>query len=357
MLPPGAVEHGVRLELLYLPPPLMRRLEGKATPIAQLPLPGTLGGMRFSVSGEGVLVYAGTAPILRRLQWRDRSGKVLGVEGRVEAYYTVRLSRNGQRIALTSTDSSGNADIWIREASRGVRARLTSAEGFDGLAVWSPDGRKVAFGGARSGPLNLFWTDASETGHEERLTSSNYAHLVYDWSSNRGLLAYTEFHPMTAADVWVLPLDATQRKPEPFLVTQFGETHPQFSPDGRWLAYTSNESGREEIHVSRFPSSPGQRRWVLSSQGGAYPRWNANGSELFYVSSDSKLMSVQANIDRAEPGFSTPRELFQIPVRLGVIWYDYDVAPDGQRFLVLAPADDAAPQPLTVIINWRAGLK
>ena len=103
------------------------------------------------------------------------------------------------------------------------------------LAVWSPDSRKVAFSGARGGPLNLFWTDASGTGHEERLTNSKYAHLVYDWSSDRGLLAYTEFHPTTAADVWVLPLDATQRKAEPFLTTQFGETHPQFSPDARWL--------------------------------------------------------------------------------------------------------------------------
>ena len=96
---------------------------------------------------------------------------------------------------------------------------------------------------------------------------------------------------------------------------------------------------------------------MISSQGGAYPRWNANGSELFYVSSDGKLMSVHANINGAEPVFSTPRELFQIPVRLGAIWYDYDVAPDGQRFLVLGPVDDAAPEPLTVVINWWAGSK
>jgi Tol biopolymer transport system component len=208
--------------------------------------------------------------------------------------------------------------------------------------------------------MNLYRINADGSGSTERLTNSVNGQLVLDWSAASGEILYTEFDPETFGDIYSMSLrdGPESRKPSPYMVTPFHESHGQFSPSSKWVAYTSNESGRDEIYLGAFPAGGSPRRWVVSNTGGAYPRWNPNGTELFYVTPQATLMSVSVAAGRAgEPVIAVPEALFPIPVRLGMVWYDYDVAPDGQRFVVLAPDPGIDTEPLTVVLNFTAGLK
>jgi Tol biopolymer transport system component len=235
--------------------------------------------------------------------------------------------------------------------------RLTVEPGFDNYPVWSPDGRRLVVSASRGGPRNLYLRQTGGSGGEHRLTESPYTHYPFDWSRDGHYLAYTEIHPKTSGDIWLLQLEgsAGKVKVEPFLVTQFDETNARFSPEGSWIAYASNESGRYEVYVQPFPATG--VKWLVSNRSGTRPIWRGDGRELFYVSADGRLMAVEVKAASDGLKLSTPRELFQIPVRLGVPYYDHDVAPDGQRVIVLSPAVESTPEPLNVVINFHAGLQ
>jgi Tol biopolymer transport system component len=243
---------------------------------------------------------------------------------------------------------------WLYDLSRETLTRFSIEGSVNQAPVWTPDGKRIALDSNKVGPLNIYWGLADGSSELERLTSSEYVPAPMSWSPDGQLLAFVEFNPTTQHDIWVLRMG--DRKAQPFLRTRFDETEPRFSPDGRWLAYISDESGRYEIYVQPYPGPGG--KWQISKEGGTQPVWNRNGRELFYRSGD-KMMAVNV---ATQLGFSagTPRMLCEgvYDSELGPIT-DYDVSPDGQRFLMVKPAERelAGPTQINVVLNWFEELK
>jgi Tol biopolymer transport system component len=242
------------------------------------------------------------------------------------------------------------------DVERDAWSRFTFLPGVASFPVWSPDGRQVMFGAGS--PPNLHRKEASGAGSEQRVTESPNVQVPTDWSRDGRLVLYYEIGPDAKQDLWVLPVTPDGRpeagaKARPYLRTPLNERHGRFSPERspRWVAYTSDESGREEVYVQGFPEPRG--KFQISTGGGRFPEWSPDGRELYYVSADSKLMAAGVNLGADSPAPSTPRELFGVlPAALGSA---YSVAPDGKRLLVQTPAGGS--QPLEVVANWPALLK
>jgi len=348
-----------------------RKLEmaGNAVPIAE-GLPDE-GRPQFSASSTGVLAYRTgvPGPSTNQLTWFDRAGKNLGTVGEPGQYNTLALSPDGGRVAFERNDpqaagragaSRGNTDIWWHEFSTGISTRLTFDPGFDGQPVWSPDGSHIIFSSNRDGSMNLYQKVASGAGNEEALLKSNEEKHSYDWSPDGRFLLYGV--QGQKVDVWALPLTGDDRKPIRYLQTESNVIQARFSPDSRWVAYTSDESGKREVYVSPFPAAPGVK-WMVSKGGGDQPRWRRrDGKELFYISPDRKMIAVEISTasGAVQPGI--PKALFAAPVYGGATLNTtrYDVTADGQKFLInsLATETNSAPSsPITVVLNWEAGLK
>jgi Tol biopolymer transport system component len=332
------------------------RLAGEPHPVADpVAKVAIIAGTNVAVSASGLLLY-GSSNTSSRFSWLDRTGKLVGEVGEPGEHSTFRLSPDGRRAAI-SRDAPSGSDLWLLEVQRGVSSRFTFHPGNNAFPLWSPDGRTILF--SSGGQQNLFRKESSGAGNEQRLAQSPNTQDPMDWSGDGRWALYREIAPDTAFDLWVLPM-TPEGKPagqaKPYLRTPFNEDWGRFSPEPspRWVAYQSDESGRYEIYIQAFPEPRGKFR--ISTGGGQYPQWGPGGRELFYVSSDFKLMAVSLKLgaDSVEP--STPRELFPLPaVETG--WSPYDTAPDGQRFLVRAVTQQQASQPLTVIVNWPALLK
>jgi Tol biopolymer transport system component len=318
----------------------------------------------FSVSANGALAYLSGSPgVNSQLVWFDRGGKSLGTLGQPANYYGgLALSPDGKHVAVGEGDQTGS-DIWLLDVARGVHTRFT----FDTRSLkptWSLDGTRLVFNSNR-GQDGMSWKDSSGSGNQELLSKSGSPD---DWSADGRYLLYIFSDPKTThRDLWVLPDPAgppENHKPMPYLQTPFDKRQPRFSPDGHWIAYTSDESGprQYQIYVQSFPAGAGKFQ-VSTGAGGTQPRWRRDGKELFYLAADGKLMAVET---QTTPKFeaAAPKALFdpQIP-RGGVppfMYYRYDVTADGKRFLVnsspTAPESSAAA-PITVVVNWLAGLK
>jgi eukaryotic-like serine/threonine-protein kinase len=325
------------LKLSGVPHPL-------ADPVSRI---GVHGQMQVSVSATGILLYSSTDPV-RQFRWVDRTGKPLGTVGEPAFSAFFHLSPDGRRVAVTHVNPGGT-DLWILDVDRGVPSRFVSRPGMNVSPVWSPDGRTILF--ASDAPPNLFRKDASGASGEQRLTQSPNPQFPMDWSRDGRFILYEEdTAPDNQRSLWILPVTPGGATPRPYLRAAFNEGNGQFSPDTRWVAFQSDESGRYEVYIDTFPEPRGKVR--ISTGGGALPQWGAGGRELFYVSPDSMLMSVGFKLGTGSLEPSAPRALF----RLLVIDTDvspYDAAPDGQRFLVLESAEHAV-RPLTVIVNWPA---
>src|SRR5437870_6806636 len=306
----------------------------------------------------GVVTYRTvSASGARQLMWLDRSGKSLGAVGAADmaALTDVELSPDGKRVAVFRA-VNGNTDVWLIDAARGVPTRFTFDAAIDQRPVWSADGSHVVFTSNRNGIYNLYWKMSSGAGADELLLESDQSKAPTDWSSDGRFLLFRSNDPKTSYHLWVLPMSG-DKKPFPFLKTPFEEGDGQFSPDGKWIGYQSNESGRFEIYVQPFPG-PGEK-FQVSNNGGAQPRWNKNGKEIFYVSLDSKMMAtpVKLSPDGQSMETGTPAALF--PVRIaggpvsGVNKQQYAVSSDGQRFLVNLAVDEGAASPITLIYNWK----
>jgi serine/threonine protein kinase len=335
-----------------------QELSGNPFPVAgQVALDGATNAPGVSATSGSVAYRAGSADVARQLTWLDRSGKNVGAIGAsdVADLREAELSPDGKHVAVRRT-VNGNPDVWLIDAARGVPTRFTSDPALDGWSVWSPDGSRVVFQSNRKGVFNLYWKLSTGAGTDELLLESDQAKTPTDWSADGRFLLFRSTDPQTGVDLWVLPV-AGDKKPFPFLKTPFDERDGQFSRDGKWIAYESNESGRFEIYVRPFPG-PGERVQV-STDGGAQPRWNENGKELFYLSLDSKMMGapVKFSPDGHSLQTETPAVLF--PVRIafgplpGVNNQQYAVSSDGQRFLVNLEAGESATSPITLILNWK----
>jgi serine/threonine-protein kinase len=323
------------------------------------------GAGQFSVSASGALVYliGGIFPDPEcTLVWVDRTGATQPLPAPTRAYIEPRLSPDGERLVVWTYGTDRN--VWAYDIPRGTLTRLTT-EGVNAWAIWTPDGKRVAFS---SGPGvgNLFWKPADGSETAERLARSEYVQCPSSWSPDGQTLAFVEFRSAatTGADVWVLP-PGSDRQPRPLLQTRFNEMYPEFSPDGRWLAYTSNESGQNEVYVQSYPG-PGPRQQA-SIDGGNQPAWARSGKELFYtnaVSSTSgqatvhKLMAVPVATGPSLT-FGAPRMLFQGRYGGAVPLRGYDVTPDGRRFLMVQ-SKERPPIKVTQMIlvqHWVEELK
>jgi dipeptidyl aminopeptidase/acylaminoacyl peptidase len=318
----------------------------------------------FSMSEQGVLAHRAGAGSKRQLVWLDRTGQMLGGIGSPDenAIANPELALDGQRIALQRT-VQGNNDVWLLEADRGVPNRFTFDASLDSSPILSPDGSQLVFRSTRNGSYDLFQKPASGMVDEQPLLITSENENPLDWSQDGRFLLYSTQNQKTASDIWALPMMG-ERKPSAILQSTFDEIQGQFSPDGRWLAYASNESGRYEIYVRTFPEAGG--KWQVSGAGGVQPRWRRDGRELFYVAPDTRLMAVTLRLapdaELLEAG--APVALFPGPLATGgnianlgfLARAQYAVASDG-RFLMNMAADNAVTSPITVVHNWTAGLK
>jgi Tol biopolymer transport system component len=333
------------------------RLEftGEALPVAervQLNRSVTQLG-EFSGSANGDLVYQGGLSNLR-LTWLDRTGRHLGIVGDTAQFGGVQFSPDRKTAGVAIRDAAdGNVDVWLFDALRGLRTRFTSDPATDNGPVWSPDGRTIVFRSNRRGPFDLYRKPADGSRNEELLYADDLLKGAASFSPDGKYLAYSaQGDPKTGTDIWILPDPLGTpgaAKPYPFLRTEFDESNPQFSPDGHWMAYNSNESGRNEVYIAPFPGPGGKRQ--VSTAGGAEPHWRADGKELFYLAPDSRLM--EAEVDAKVGAF----EVKKVEPLFGPLTTGYDVSADGQRFLALLPPEGEVAEPLTVVLNWTAGLK
>ena len=321
---------------------------------------GSSGATHYGVSATGSLVYVpgGVQAAQRTLVWVDRKGLEQALPAPARAYLNPRLSPDGQRVAARIRDSESAYNIWVYELARNTLTRLTSHGSVNLMGAWTPDGKRITFDSNKDGPFNLFWQLADFSGSPERLISDEYLQpqktfqAPTSWSRDGQLLAFTDNSPTTGSDIWVLRI--SDRKAQPFLRTSSNESAPKFAPDGRWLAYVSDESSRDEIYVQPYPGPGGKKQ--ISAEGGTEPVWNPNGRELFYRSGN-KMMAVDTS-SNTSLGFTagTPRMLFELPY---LPTANYDVSPDGQRFLMLKPTEQAqaAPTQINVVLNWFEELK
>jgi len=329
-------------------------------------LPGAVASA--SASTTGLLSYRTTAAggaVDSQLVWFDRSGKMLGTLGERADQSEVQLSPDGARAAVSVLDPARRTrDLWIYDLRRdGLRTRFTFDAGEDLSSVWSPDGRSLIFSAGRPSPLDLYRKNADSSGAESKLVegSGGPNKYVKSWSADGRFVLFDSgtAGSTTGNDLWVLPL-SQDRMPRALLQTPFNELDGRFSPDAHWVAYRSNESGRNEIYVMPFAGEGG--KWQVSTAGGDQPRWRRDGRELFYLAGNT-IMAAEVNGTGTAFQVGTVRPLFDVRRRsvpyLGFgTGSVYDVTGDGQRFLVNVVADEqGAPPPITVITNWTATLR
>jgi serine/threonine protein kinase/Tol biopolymer transport system component len=343
--------------------PIARQLTGEPYPVSEsvgIVFDGTAAVSRRNVSASdnGVLVFD---PILKRqrnqLIWVDRAGrKTRSLEG-ADNTTSLWLSPDDQRFIVTRFDfQSANNDLWLSDVTGGNVTRFTFNPANDQSPVWSPDGSRVVWASNREGLFHLYEKAASGAGQDVLLLKSDYFKFPTDWSRDGRFIIYRQIHPKTKYDVWVLPVGSPSgdQKPFAFLETEANEAAAVLSPDGRWLAYASDESGTYEVYVQNFPEGGGKRQ--VSTAGGIGPHWRSDGKELFYHGPDGKLMAATVKAGSTFEA-SAPIALFEFRAGGNLITPYYSVTSDGQRFLLSTIVETAARAPLTVVVNWTAGMK
>ena len=314
---------------------------------------GTVNG--FSVSANGMLVFV-EGNSNRQLAWFDLAGKKLGTVGPVGPYGFPRLSPDEQRLVVSRTDpQTGTSDLRLFDLKRETDTRFTFDPAEDDSPLWSPDGMRIVWASGREGGANLYQKAANGAGQDEMLLRSDNPKMPLDWSADGRFILYREYNPQTNADLWVLPLEG-ERKPWPWRKTQFADFTGRFSPDGKWIAYQTNESGRNEIYVQAFePGAPASGgKWQVSVNGGSLPYWRRDGRALYYQSADLTWMAVELTLG-GEVKVGTPKEFFDArsigprspPCLTG----------DGQRILFATRPEETSVRSFTVLLNWMAELK
>jgi Tol biopolymer transport system component len=266
------------------------------------------------------------------------------------------LSPDATHAVVRRADRDANNDLWLVDLLRGGSERLTSNPAVEANGVWSPDGRRIVFTSSRDGIYNLYQKNLSGDGKEELLLKSDENKVPYDWSRDGRFLLYVSVSSKTGYDLWILPMTG-ERKPLPLVGTQFREDQAQFSPDGQWVAYTSDASDTSEVYVRPLTPSEGNREErLISNGGGSQPRWRGDGRELYYFAG-RKLMAVDTT---TSPAFKVgvPRPLFETTVSIGNTMgvHNWDVTRDGKRFLITVASENNSA-PINVVLNWQTALR
>jgi len=305
----------------------------------------------FGASENSLLVaQTGSGVALSQLAWFDRKGKELGALGKPDVYGNVLIAPNGKAVAVSMTDiASQNTDIWIYDLQGDSAKRLTFDPSADSVPIWSPDAARLVFASNRLSFNDLYMKNVDGAQEEKSVLHEDIDKFPNDWSRDGKYILYTRH-----TDLWFESLPKLEKSL--FLKAPSVLRNGQFSPDGKWVAYASNETGKWEIYVTSFPEPRG--KWQVSVSGGEQPRWRSDGKELFYLSSDSKMMAVPVTTG-ANFEARTPVALFQATPRQPIPVFDlfvYDVSRDGQRFLINTQVKQAETQPMSVVLNWAAKL-
>jgi Tol biopolymer transport system component len=315
------------------------------------------GRSAVSVTAMGLMAYRTGGSSQRQLTWLDRSGTTRGSVGDPDGndLHTPRVSPDGRRVVVVRR-VQGNTDLFLLDGTRA--SRFTFDPAVDRQPVWAPDGTRIAFSSIRTGPFDIYQKPTSGAGGEERLVASDQALGSTSWSPDGRFLLYASMAPQTSGDLWVVPM-LGDRRPSVFLRTPVNENWGAFSPNGRWVAYESNESGRAEVYVRPFvppgstPAAAGQ--WQVSTAGGISPAWRPDGKELFYLNPAGAMMAAPITVTGATPEPGAPVVLFPTRIYGGGVdmqqGRQYDVARDG-RFLINSELESAAA-PITLLMNWR----
>jgi Tol biopolymer transport system component len=342
-----------------------QKLKGPMQPIAERIGSGSsTGGWAFySVSSNGVLTFRqqGTP---QQLTWYDREGKVIGIAGELGAAGYLTLSPDGTRVAVTKGVAPDPIQIWLISLTPGgTGTRFVFGSASNTSPVWSPDGSRMIFSSNTSGPYNLYQKPVSGAINEEIVLSSPDDKHATSWSRDGRFLLYTVVHAQTGKDIWVLPLNGG-RKPVPLLVTRFAERQACFSPDRRWVAYTSDESGQNEVYVQSFSMNSNTTavetggKWPVSNGAAEDPHWSGNGRELYYRSASGALMVVEITPDDKVFRAGTPKPLRGLTFSHSTVNFafgsQWDASADGRRFL--SGGAVRAPLP-TVVLNWQTLLR
>jgi Tol biopolymer transport system component/predicted Ser/Thr protein kinase len=334
----------------------LKRLEatGQPTPILEgvvsVPING---GAQFSFSETGNLIYiAGRSGAQNvAIDWMDREGKFSPLREAPADYYFPAFSPDGKRLALTINDVKGG-NIWVYEWEKDILTRLTFAGDQNISPAWTPDGQRIVYSSLEIGrTYNLWWKRADGAGDAQRLTESKSGQSGASWRSDGKVLAFAQLNPATNWDIMTLTVDGDEKsgwkfgQPNPFLNSSFEELSPAFSPDGRWLAYASDESGEYEVYVRPFPGPGG--KWQISTGGGSFAKWSRNGKDLFYRTQDNKVMVATYTVSGDSFHADKPRlwSPGQFTSRLSSIFAaSFDLHPDGKRFAVLRSGTGEVPK-------------
>ena len=361
-LPSGHIVYMHQGTLFALPFDVKRlEVTGQPAPMLEGVVTATSGGAQFSFSETGSLVYVeGNGGQETFIYWMDREGKFTPLRETLGNYTNPSFSPDGKRLALEINDGK-SSDIWVYEWERDTLTRVTFAGEENSRPAWTPDGQRITYSAREKGEaLNLWWIRADGAGDAQRLTESKNPQYARSWRPDGKVLAFTQTNPGTGNDVMTLPIEGNEKsgwkpgEPKPFVNSAFSEETPAFSPDGRWLAYESNESGSFEVYVRPFPGPGG--KWQVSTGGGVLPKWSRNGKELFYRTVDSKIMAVTYTAS-GESFHGDKPQLWSMGqfIDRGVGNYSFDLHPDGKRFAVLkAPGTEqnAAVNKISFVFNF-----
>jgi serine/threonine-protein kinase len=338
----------------------LTRLEvtGQAVPVLEnvTASPAVTGGAQFAVSPGGTLVYVSGQPVETEapVVWMNREGKTTPLRTKAANWANPAFAPDGRQLAMYINDGT-QSDIWIYDVMRDALSRFTFEPSDESFATWTADGRRIAFASNRAdkSASNLYWQRADGTGEVQRLTESTNVQIPTSWRPSGKFLAFFEVNPKTRNDLMILPMEGNEAagwkpgKPTVFLSTPFSEAFPIFSPDGRWLAYTSGESGRNEVYVRPFPGPGG--KWQISADGGGLARWSRVRNEVFFQAPDNRLMVASYKVEGDAFRADKPRVWSERPFFPRSLGWDFDLHPDGERVAVapvvegrVAPKQDKA---------------
>ena len=339
-----------RLEVTGTPAPVVESVQTN---------PGS-GAAQFAISASGTLVYVpgGASTALSSLVWVDRRGTETPIPGRPEVYQELNLAPDGSRVAVNvgfniQEGNVGTGDVWIHQIAHGTLTRFTFGPTSNETPLWSPDGSQIAYASQHDATTRFVFIKPADGSRPEKKVGEKTGHLHLEaWSPTGDVLAIVDTAGADGGDIWFLRMAA--QKFEAFLQTPFAERSPRFSPDGRWIAYVINESGHDEVYAQAFPGPGG--RWQISTDGGVGPAWAPNGREVFYRNGD-KMMAVPIESNATSLSAGTPALLFEKRYALSGSDQYYDVAPDGQRFVMLRPDAPVTASAINVVQEWTRELE